>query len=471
MSEIRGLFVTEDYLYAVKDAYVYKIDTSDTKTYIGSLNSSTGPVTMASNGLQVMIADGTDGYIITISSDAFVQITDEDFPGAGAVTYQDGYFLVNDPGTGAVFISGSYDGTTWDALDYGVAEAKPDDVLRPFSAYQELWLYGVESTEVWYDSGNADFPFERMAGGVIEHGLKAVHSVSKLDNGLVWLSDKNQVLHARGYNPVVISTPQIEYQLSQYADLSDAIGFSYTQEGHEFYVLTFPTDDATWVYDAATGFWHERDSYKTPISSSTGRGRWRGQCYAYFNGKHLVGDYGSAKVYEMDLDTYTDNSHSIERIRTATTISKDRKNVFHARLEIEFEAGVGVTNPTATAYTSGATYSAGDYAIYGTGYYISLLDSNNANTPEATGTSYWEEVEAAIWTGDDPQAVLEYSNDGGHTWSNQKTTDIGASTAYTTRAVFRRLGKARDRTYRLTTTAPVKTIIIGADLQAEEGTP
>jgi hypothetical protein len=464
MGEIRGLFVTEDYLYAVKDGYVFKIETDDTKTYLGELNTTTGPVTMASNGLEVMIVDGTDGYIVTIASDAFAEISDTDFPGAGAVTYQDGYFLVNDPGTGDVYISGSYDGTSWGALDYGTAEAKPDDVSRPFSAYQEVWLFGVDSTEVWYNSGDSDFPFERMAGGVIEHGLKAVHSVSKLDNGIAWLSDKGQVLHARGYNPVVISTPQIEYQLAQYSDLTDGIGFYYTMEGHEFYVLTFPTDAATWCFDATTGFWHERSSYLT-VSTT---GRWRANCYAFFNSKHLVGDFTNGKVYEVDLGTYTDNYHSIQRIRTATAIHNDRKRVFHHRLEVEFEAGVGVTNPTTTAYAAGTTYDAGDYVTSGGKYYISLLGSNVGNTP-ATETDYWEEIEAAVWTGNDPQCVMDYSNDGGHTFSNTKTTDIGVSAAYTNRAVFRRLGKARDRVYRITMTAPVKTIILSADLEATAG--
>ena len=464
MGEIRGLFATESYLYTVIDANVFRITTAGVKTFLGSLSTSTTPVTMASNGTQIMIADGTYGYIITIATNACVIIADADFPGAGAVTYQDGYFLVNDPGTQAIYISGSYDGTSWDALDYGTAEAKPDDVVRPFSAYQECWMFGVESTEIFYNSGDADFPFERMAGGVIEHGLIAVNSVSKLDNGIAWLSDKKQVLHARGYNPVVISTPQVEYQIGSYSDLTDAIGFSYTQEGHEFYVLIFPTDTATWVFDATTGFWHERDSYLT-VST---RGRWRANCYAFFNGKHLVGDFTNGKIYEMSLSVYTDNYHSVERIRTATAIHKDRKNVFHHRLEIEFEAGVGVTNPTYTAYAAGTTYDEGDYVTSGGKYYISLLGSNTGNTPASSAT-YWEEIEAAVWTGDDPQCVMDYSNDGGHTFSNTKTTDIGTSASYTNRAAFRRLGKARDRVYRITLSAPVKTVILGADLQVTEG--
>jgi len=461
---IRGMLSFGNELYVVRDGYLFEINTSDVVSYRGGLDTSTGSVTMATNGLELMIADGTDGYVLNLTTHAYQKIDDADFPGAGSVAYQDGYFIVNDPGEGTVYISNSYDGLNWDALDYGTAESAPDDVVRVFSAFQELWVFGVSSTEVWYNSGNADYPFERMAGGVLEEGLIAVHSPATVDNGIAWLTDKKQVVHARGMNPVKISTPQIEYQIAQYTDVSDAIGFSYIHEGHEFYVLTFPTGDATWVFDAATGFWHERSSYKT-VSTT---GRWRANCYAFFNNKHLVGDYAIGKIYELDYDTYTDNYHSIQRIRTAQSINNSRKNMFIHRFEVEFEAGVGVTNPTTTAYAAGTTYDEGDYVTSGGKYYISLLDSNVGHTPASSAT-WWEEIEATIWTGNDPQASLDYSVDGGHTFSNTEDRSIGTSTAYTTRAVWRRKGRGRDWIPRVTITAPVKVVIIGATLEATPG--
>jgi len=414
VAEVRGLNVMGDYLIAVVGDTVYALDKNgNANSASTTLNTSSGVVFMENNGTQCMIVDGSYGYIVTLSggTPTVTQITDEDFPTPSSLTYQDGYFIVSKEDSDRFYISAINDGTSWNSLDYASAEGRSDNLVSCLSDHRELWLFGEETTEVWYNSGNADFPFQRFEGAFLEIGCGAKHSPAKLDNMVFWLTDKGAIVRAVGYNPQIISTRQIEYQISQYSTISDAIGFGYKQEGHAFYVLTFPTANRTWVYDAATGFWHERRS-KWPDMT-----RWRANCYVFFNNKHLVGDMENGKIYELDTSYYKEDDQTMGCIRTCQVIHADRKRIFFHSFEIDFEAGIGL----------------------------------------ATGQ------------GDDPQAMLQWSDDGGHTWSNEHWRSIGKIGEYKKRVIWRRLGQARERIFKVTITDPVNRVIIGAHLNATIG--
>ena len=283
--------------------------------------------------------------------------------------------------------------------------------------HRELWLLGERTTEVWFNSGDVNFPMSRIQGAFIEHGCAATHSVCKLDNSVFWMGadDKGRgmVFRAAGYVPQRISTHALEYAIGQYARVDDAIGWTYQQEGHAFYVLTFPTANATWCFDASTGLWHER-AYR---DASNALGRHRGNCHMVFAGKNIVGDWESGKLYALDLDTYTDNGDAIPRIRSCPHIANDLKRVFYAALQIDMETGVGLTDGQ----------------------------------------------------GSDPQAMLQWSDDGGFTWSNELWASIGKLGERKTRVRWRRLGKARDRVFQVTITDPVKVEIVGASLEMGAG--
>jgi hypothetical protein len=223
------------------------------------------------------------------------------------------------------------------------------------------------------------------------------------------------VIRADGYSPSIVSTNHLHYLFESYTTTSDAIGFGYVQEGHSFYVLTFPTEKKTWVYDASTNLWHQRRSY--PVDAAGDEGRHRANCYAFFDGKHLVGDYTDGKIYEWDMGVYKDGTQTIRRIRTSQIVHNDRKNIFFHKFELDFEGGVGL----------------------------------------ATGQ------------GNDPQAMLQWSDDGGHTWSNEQWVDIGPIGEYTARAVWRRLGRSRNRVFRVMVSDPVKFVLIAAHLDGEVG--
>lgn len=405
---VRGMHKLGTLLYAVVGAVVYEITSAGVATSLGSITTSTGFVSMADNGVHILLVDGTAyGHLIT--SGTLTDISDGDFVAATSCAFFDGYFIVTKSATGRINISGLYDGAAWDALDYATAESSPDNLVRVITTKSNIWLLGVTSTEVYYNSGNADFPFARVPGAVVSIGCAAVASAARVEDAVYWLSDKKTVVRTLGYNYETVSTPGIDYQLSGYTTISDAIGFSYTLEGRSFYALTFPTHDKTWVLDHGTGFWHEWQS----LSALGVAGKFRGITSIIYNNAMLIGDAATGVIYTLSMNTYTDATLNIRRIRRAQIINNEVANVIHAMLEVEFENGVGL------------------------------------NVAEGAD-------------GYDPQATLKWSDNGGRTWSAGVSVSLGKYQVYTDRQRWRRLGKSRNRIYELTIESPVKVVILGA---------
>jgi len=256
---VRGLHIMGDYMYAVVDDTVYEITTAGDATSLGVITTSTGHVSMADNGTQLIIVDGTaNGHIVTTG--ALADITDSDFTAAASVVFFDGFFVVNESDTGRIWISASYDGTNWDALDFATAEAAPDNLVGIGTTRQNLWLFGSLSTEVYYNSGHPDFPFQRVPGAVLDIGCASIGSIIEIDGRVYWFTHKKTVARNNGYQYEIISPEAINYQISTYNVTNDATAFSYTLEGRTFYVLFFPTAKKTWVMDINTNQWHEWQS-------------------------------------------------------------------------------------------------------------------------------------------------------------------------------------------------------------------
>ncbi len=413
--EVRGLFNVADYAYAVVGNTAYKVNLDGTFTaQTGTLLTNSGKVWIEWNGSQLMIVDGTYGYLL--SGGTVAQITDADFPTPSGLAYQDGYFIIPGKNSDQFNICALYDGTDWDALDYATAESDPDDLAATVSCRRELWLLGAKSYEVWANTGNADMPFERILGTNNQIGCIAGGSAAQGSGIIAWL-DSNRSFRASkgGYEAEKISTEQIDYQIGKYNVVSDAISFFYVQEGHIFYQTTFPSERKTWVFDCTTGYWHTRASGNTDDRS-------RANCCAMVSGVPIVGDYANGKIYKYDLNKYSDDGEIIRAVRRAQTLSKEHKNAFHNFLEIEFEGGVGLT----------------------------------VNDPD-------------IGSGTDPQAILRWSDDGGHTWSNEHWRSLGKIGEYGKRTVWHGLGVSRERIYEVSISDPVKRVILGAQLEAELG--
>jgi hypothetical protein len=403
---------------------------------------------MTDNGTQLFIAANGPSYIYNTATNVFEAITDPDFPGAVTVGYIDGYFVFNEPNSQRIWVTQLLDGTSIDPLDFASAEGSPDGVVGLIVDHREVWVFGTNSVEVWYDAGAADFPLQRIQGAFNEIGCAAPYSIAKLDNGLFWLGSdargRGIVYRANGYTGQRVSTHAVEWQIQQYGNLSDAIGYTYQQDGHAFYVLIFPQANTTWVFDVSTGAWHERAGWNN--GSFT---RHRSNCQMNFGDEIVVGDFETGNIYAFDQDVYADNG-SIQRWlrswRALPTGQNTLKRTAHHTLQLDCESGVGLNG-------------------------IDPLDPE----PPIDDTldlnfvlQQYEVYETPVTTvGVNPKVMLRWSDDGGHTWSNEHWSEMGRIGQYGHRVFWRRLGmtmKLRDRVYEISGTDPVKIAIMGAEL-------
>ena len=415
---IRGMWKFGDFLYVASGGKLYRADGNFAVTELGLINGS-GPVSMSDNGTQLFVACNPDAFIYNASTGVFAQITDVDFPGAVTVGYLDGYFVFNEPNSQRFWVTSLNDGTQVDPLDFASAEGNPDNIVSLMVDHREVWLFGNNTIEVWYNAGAADFPLERIQGAFMETGCLAPYSVAKLDNSVFWLGSDARgngiVYRNNGYNAQRVSTHAVEWQIQQYGALNDAIGYSYQQDGHSFYVLTFPTAQATWVFDVATGAWHERAAW-----DGVEFRRHRSNCQANFAGQVLVGDWENNYLYAFDLEVYKDNEEVqrwLRSWRALPTGQNNLKRTAHHALQLDCESGTGLV----------------------------------------------------IGQGAQPEIMLRWSDDGGHTWSNEHWASMGRIGEYGKRVIWRRLGmttKLRDRVYEISGTDPVKIAIMGAELTA-----
>ena len=410
--QVRMMYrMSDDLMYAVVGNTVYKVPESGSIVALGTIGTIEGPISAADSGPYLMFVDGVKGYYIKVSTHTLTEITSSGFVSPSYVAFQDGFFLVLENHTDYIHKSALRDPTDWAALDYIGAERFSDHAFAIISDHAELLVFGAKSVEVFYNSGAAAFPFTRVSGVFVERGIGAPHSLAKIDNSLFWLSDDWVVRRMEGYVPVVISRPDMNTKISKYKIKSDAIGFSYYKDGNAFYVLIFPSENATWQYNAATKQWNR-------MAYSASHARHRANCYCYFAGKHLVGDYGNGKIYSLKDDVYTDDGEVVRRERIVPPVfSKNREKLFWHRVEVEHKAGVGLV----------------------------------------TGQ------------GDDPQAMLDWSDNGGRTWSNEHWRKIGKIGAFGVRSVWRMLGSSRNRILRWSMTDPVECVITGVYADISEG--
>ena len=406
---------------------VYKIDEAYNATLIGTIDTTTGPCQISYNrsptdGIFAFIVDGLERYYYVPATDTFTEISYTDGPwrGASCCDVIDNYNIYNEVGTNnwaCTDISSPYSTAAY----YGTKDGEPDPIICVIADHRQVYLMGDQTTEVWVDvgsqiSGLTTFPFARISGTMLQHGCAAFNSVWQFEEQIMFVSQDARgqgVIGAiQGYTFVRLSNHAVEQTLMN-VKLSDAIAYTYRLEGHEFYVVTFPSIDLTWVYDLTTKAWHKWLSW----DNQTGYHRHRSNCGAFFGNYYLVGDYENGKIYQLNNEVYTDNGNTIRRLRRCPHLVSDLQRQYFAEMQIQFQPGVGLQ----------------------------------------TGQ------------GDDPQSMLRWSSDGGSTWSNEHWVTIGKVGKYNNRAIWRRLGWARDRIYEVVVSDPIKAVIVSANLKAEGG--
>ena len=409
----RGLYAAGNgRLFAVSGSKFYEITLTAAVEY-GTLSSTTGQVGMADNGIDLLVVDGVKGYVFTFATNTFAEITDPDFPTASACAFMDQYLICNEVGTRKFWISALADATDWDGLDFATKEGATDELLTLLVDHRELWLFGRTSTEVYFDSGASDFPFERRA--FLEKGTAAADTAQKMDNSVFWLerdvNGKHIVVRADGYQPRRVSTHAVETAIDSYGDTSGASAYTMQSGGHSFYILNFPNADTTWALDVSTSLWHERDYTKSDGTHT----RHRAQNHAFAGGRHIVDDFENGNLYQMSDSVYTDDGAVITRQRRSPHLNANGRRLILHSFQLDMETGMGL----------------------------------------------------ASGQGKDPQAMLRISRDGAHSWGNEHWASAGKQGKFLHRAKWNRLGQARDFVLEVTITDPVPVTLISALLEAE----
>jgi len=365
-----------------------------------------------SDEVNVLIVDGSaTGNIwnITTSTATTIDATDN-YPGGTHVAQIGGYFIVNKPNTLTALFSAINNPSSWNTLNTISKEATTDNINGLIAHNGRLWLFGDQSYQVHQATGNANNPFLSIGGTDRNIGLEAPDSLAENGKAVFWLGSNSsgfgQIYMSQGFDAMAITTIPLEREIQAYTSTTDAEGFCFQQDGHDFYQISFPTDNKTWVYDLTTGMWHER-SYRNPASSVDERHRARVQ--GFFNGKNYFGDWDLGLVYESNPLDYTDNGDTIIRNRTSPIYWNALERVYYDSIQVDLQTGVGLT----------------------------------------TGQ------------GSDPLAMLESSNDSGHTYGNKMYIKTGKVGEFFTRVKINRQGMSRNRVYRLTYSEPTPFTVLG----------
>lgn len=435
---IRGLYrASNGDLYCVADLDVYYIDSDFQFHHVGTMDQTheLNVVKFADNGTSVIFCDGTQtkGYSINMKTRASINplldpgasdaltTASTGWLGSTYVDFTDGFLVANYIDTPTFYISNSED-IIFDPLQFASKNGYPDALVAAIVQHRVIWLIGELSTEVWYNSGGSgtgeSFPFSIMPGVAIDHGCMAKYSIAKGETSIFWLAQslngERYVLQGNGYNVKRISTHPIENQLSEMPDAADCIAYCYTQQGHTFYVMNFPSADKTFVFDLASGLWHER----CYTDDNGEEHRHRSTMHAHAYGLNLVNDWQNGNLYALDLNTYTDDGQFIKRV-------------------------IGLPRLIEPQLDHRVVYK----------YFIPEIDCGEILDPNQN-----------------PQITLRWSDDKGRTWGNGLEMPLGKAGGFADLIKYQRLGQSRNRVFQLEWNADAFVAVQGGyvDLEVSE---
>ena len=333
-TRIRGFHVHDGRLFAVAGARVYEVYSDGTYREWGAINTVRDRVGMASLLNTIVIGDGAGYYALDLAEGTLSAIADA--PRGRYPVFFNQRILY--PGeNGQVFYSELNDPTDIPGLNFFTAESLPDELVNITTTEDQIWLHGPDSTEVWYDAGDLDNPFQRIPGGVIYSGCAFADTALRLDNSVWWVEkDKDGqgiVRRSSGFTALRVSNSDVERFIATSANLT---AYSYQEEGHTFYVLN--SELGTRAFDLKTQEWHER----AWLNRETGvQERQRQEFHAFVYGKHVVGDYESGKVYRQGLDLFDDAGQEIRRTRRSARMNTGGRWAQVGEVYLDFATGVG----------------------------------------------------------------------------------------------------------------------------------
>lgn len=379
--------------WAVIGPTVYEVFEDGTTTSRGTVAVDGNPATLVTNGDggdELFITSGDLGYILNLSTNVLTQVVSDVTMGG----FMNGYFIALDAATSTIKISDLLDGATWQASQILQRSTAADPWRAMLVKYPRIWVIGEHTGDVLYDAGTSPFPFAPVTGVQIPYGIVAPFSLEIVGPAVMWLTHTEngdgQVVEALGYNPIVVSTEAVEYQWSTYTRIDDAIAWTYQDQGHECYVLNFPSANRTWVYDRTEGLWHERGTWDATNGEFD---VWGPQHHTHVFGRHLVLHAGNGSIYRMAHDLYTDSDgNGLRRLRIPPILSADQKRVFVDRLQLHVEPGLGLVSGQ----------------------------------------------------GSDPSVLMRMSRNGGKTWGSQRSRSAGVLGDYDARAIWHNCGAGRN---------------------------
>jgi hypothetical protein len=389
------------------------------------------------SGTQFLVIGEGYGYLYTPSTAAAATLgagASAGFP-AGAVTAAavvDGYFLaatgfgLAGAGQNTFYQSGLYDGATWSALNVATARGAGDNIEALIPLHRELWVFGQSHAEVYYDAGSVagtTFAWARNNNVYLEVGCPVPASLCRLADTLAWVGGDERgrgiVYLLNGYTPQRISTHAVERSLQSALHLHGVKAYALQREGHQFYVVNNVADGFTWVYDLTTGLWHEWLAWSgSAYSAHPLTGAFYATLDNVFGTVQLAWTGADNVLYAISSAYLADNGNPIKRTRRAAHLVNEQKRVVYSQFALDCNAGV---------QADGAAQS-------GT---VSLN--------------------------------LSWSDDGGNTFTTPQSVSLPAGN-YKTRAVWRRLGHARDRVFEVSTTSNYNVTLNNAFLELGAGT-
>ena len=427
----RGGFALDGRQWAVVGGSLVEFHADGTFEEYPGLANDGAPAFIVANAKtpsQLMIASGGEGYIFDSAANTLTQITGGvdaegapgSFDGCTMPEFLDTYLIALTPDSRTIALSQPNEGMNWDPLDVSANLGSADKVKAIITDHEYLYQFGSKRTAIYTNSGNADFPLVPVPGAFIETGIRAIASLKRYGNTLVYYGENESgggsVYMLDGFIPQRISTHAVEQLWSKYARDDDAIGMITDRDGHPTYRLTFPTGEATFAYDLSTKMWHERAAWDAANGVFTAQTQ---RYAAYSNGVYyVVGIDG--KIYIEQDGVYTENGALIRRLRIPPPLAKQNKLLFVSRLEVVIQPGIG-------------------------------LDGD----PAAQGAN--------------PLMMLRYSGDGGRTWSNEMTAGAGLIGNAEAQVVYDQLGSGRAWVPEISVTDPVNWVIVSAQVEMQAG--